>query len=424
MTVLGMSATTSLDEAPSRTIDRCRSCGHAELKLFLDLGVTPLADRLLSRADLLCEELEFPLQVALCEACGLVQITETVEPRILFADKYPYYSSFSPYILAHSHANAQSLISERGLNASSLVIELASNDGYLLKNYVEQGIPVLGIDPADGPAAVARAAGVETLTDFFTLELAHKLAATGHKADVIHANNVLAHVADLNGFVAGVRVLLKDTGVAVIETPYLKTLIDELEFDTIYHEHLCYYSVTALDKLFRRHGLYVNRIQHLKVHGGSLRLHIEPVEDVSRSVAAQLELEAELGLCSLAYFEAFAERVARLQTQLIHMLEELRRDGRSIAAYGAAAKGATLVNVFGIDQNLVDFVVDRNTHKQGKFMPGQHLPIYAPEALVERRPDYVLLLAWNFAEEVVKQQKDYLALGGKFIVPSPEPRVL
>ncbi|MEJ0092993.1 MAG: class I SAM-dependent methyltransferase [Methylocella sp.] len=401
----------------------CRSCGGNRLETFLDLGETPLADRLLTEADLDKPELIFPLRVAFCRDCSLVQITETVNPEILFGDSYPYYSSFSPALLKHSRENALDLIARRGLGSTSFIIELASNDGYLLKNYVEAGIGVLGIDPADGPAAAAEKIGVPTRCAFFTQQLAEELSAEGVRADVIHANNVLAHVADTNGFVAALARLLKDDGVAVIEAPYIEPLTEHCEFDTIYHEHLCYFSVTALDKLFRRHGLYLNEIKHLSIHGGSLRLYVEPKERVGASVKDQLVHETARGIDAIDYFRDFSTKVDVLKRDLSALLRRLKSEGASIAAYAAAAKGATLINTAGIGLDLIDFVVDRNVHKQGKYMPGQRLPIRATEALLEAQPDYVLLLAWNFAEEILEQQREYRARGGQFIIPVPTPRL-
>ncbi len=402
----------------------CRICHSSEIQPVLSLGTTPLADALRQKEQLSQAESKFPLNVAFCPHCSLVQLLETVPPDVLFCQDYPYYSSFSPALLQHSRANAVDLIKSRRLNAKSLVVELASNDGYLLKNFVEHGIPVLGIDPAEGPARAAEKVGVPTMCTFFGENLARELSAKGKTADVIIGNNVLAHVADLHGFVEGICILLKEDGVAVIEMPYVKDLVDHCEFDTIYHEHLCYFSVTALDRLFRMHSLFLNNVKRLTIHGGSLRIYVEKKENVSATVRAMLQTEAAEKVDQIDYYRDFAHRVEGIRTELQHLLQRLKQQGARIAAYGAAAKGSTLINYSDIGTELVDFVVDRNTHKQGLYMPGQHIPVLAPEALLERKPDYVLLLAWNFAEEILQQQKEYQQRGGRFIIPVPNPRVV
>ncbi|HEV2802869.1 MAG TPA: class I SAM-dependent methyltransferase [Pyrinomonadaceae bacterium] len=408
----------------------CRSCGAHELELILSLGRTPLANALLTAEQLREPEPTFPLDLVFCPACSLVQITETVPPEQLFRE-YFYLSSFSDTMLKHAEELTARLMNERRLSPASLAVEVASNDGYLLQYYKRAGVPVLGIEPATNIARIAEEErGIPTVCDFFGADLAARLASEGRRADVIHANNVLAHVADLNGFVRGLEIMLKDEGVAVIEAPYVKEMIDKREFDTIYHEHLCYFSLTALDALFQRHGLRIQDVELLPLHGGSLLVvagkeaAVERAGGVSERVTRMLAEEAAWGVGQMEFYRGFGEEVARLREELLALLARLKAEGKRIAVYGASAKGSTLLNYFGLGRETLDFVADRSTVKQGYYTPGTHLPIRAPEVLLAEMPDYVLLLTWNFAEEILAQQSAYRERGGRFILPIPEVKIV
>jgi SAM-dependent methyltransferase len=392
----------------------------------MSFGEMPLANALLAEADLDRPEARFPLELVFCESCALLQITESVDPELLFGE-YAYFSSYSTTMLEHAARLVERLIRERDLDGDSLAMEIASNDGYLLQHYVQAGVPALGIDPARNVVEAAAQRGVETICAFFGEDLARELAAGGRHASVLHANNVLAHVPDVNGVVAGIATVLAPGGVAVVETPYVRDLVERTEFDTVYHEHLFYYSLTSLDRLFARNGLRIVDVERLDIHGGSLRVfavRADSAEEARPSVRGLLDEEERLGIAEARYFEDFAARVETLRAELWAVLRGLKEQGHQIAAYGAAAKGATLLNAFGIGADVLDFVADRSEHKQGLYMPGVRLPIVAPERLLEAMPDEVLLLAWNFADEILEQQAEYRRRGGRFIVPIPQPQIV
>lgn len=386
----------------------------------------PLANALLRAEDLDRPEPRFPLALVFCESCALLQITESVSPELLFRE-YAYFSSNSATMVEHAGVLVARLVRERGLGGDGLAMEIASNDGYLLQHYVRAGVPVLGIDPARNVVEQAVRDGIDTICAFFGEELARELAADGRRASILHANNVLAHVPDVNGVVAGIAHVLAADGVAVIETPYVRDLVERTEFDTVYHEHLFYYSLTALERIFARNGLRIADVERLGIHGGSLRVYAvraDSAEEPRPSVRALLDEEEQLGIDTAGYFEDFAGRVEVLRRELWDVLRPLKARGDRIAAYGAAAKGATLLNAFGIGGDVLDFVADRSEHKQGLYMPGVRLSIVPPAHLLAAMPDEVLLLAWNFADEILEQQAEYLRRGGRFIVPIPQPQLV
>jgi SAM-dependent methyltransferase len=401
----------------------CRSCGYLNLQSVLSLGRTPLANALLTEQQLDQPEDTYPLEVVFCSNCSLVQLIETVSPEKLFRE-YPYRSSFSDTMLRHAKELSADLIGSRHLAAKSLVVEVASNDGYLLQYYKREGVPVLGIEPAMNIAHDAEQRGIRTVCDFFSEKLAKDLLGEGHQADVIHANNVLAHVPDLDGFVRGLRLLLKEDGVIIVEVPYVLDMIERCEFDTVYHEHLGYFSLTALNALFARNELTIQRVERLAIHGGTLRVYAGHETGQHDSVARLLREESDRGARDYGFYSGFGTRVKKLRDELVARLRQLKTDGKRIAVYGASAKGSTLLNYCGLGAETLAYVVDRSTVKQGLYTPGSHLKIYAPEKLLEDMPDYVLLLTWNFADEILEQQSEYHARGGRFILPIPTVKIV
>jgi len=403
----------------------CLGCGTRLPPAFLDLGRTPLANSYLMPEQAEMPEAVFPLAVAYCNTCHLVQLSERVPPADLFTE-YAYFSSYSDSFANHARRMAASLTERFALSSASRLVEAASNDGYLLRYFREQGIQVLGVEPAHNVAAVARAQGIPTIEEFFNTATAATIAASAGRADLIIGNNVLAHVPAINDFMQAAAILMKPAGAAVFEFPYLGKLLECGEFDTIYHEHVFYYSLHAVAGLAARGNLELYDAEAHEVHGGSLRIFLQHpgVRERSPAIAAMMMAEQYKGLLSPDYYKAFGSKAERIKHNLLGLLHQLKAAGRRIAAYGAPAKGNTLLNYCGIGAGLIDFTVDRSPHKQGRLLPGSHLPIYAPEELLRRHPDYALILPWNIASEIVGQQRSYLERGGRFIVPIPEPRIL
>ncbi len=403
----------------------CRSCGSGQLAPVLDLGLQPLANSLLSDIDAAAGESRFPLELHVCQACQLMQLGHSVPPEAMFSE-YLYFSSVSEALLRHSFEAVANHCKDYDLGPGSFVVEVASNDGYLLRNFVARGIPCLGIEPARNIAECAVKSGVPTLPEFFSTKLARLIVAERGPADLVIGNNVFAHVPETNDFVQGLSILLAAHGRAVLEFPWAHAMVEHLEFDTIYHEHFFYFHARALVPLFARHGLEMLRIEKLSIHGGSLRVHVgrAGTGKPDASVGGVLAEEEHAGVGKAGYYKAFGERVERLRDELMEELRLCKSAGKSVAAYGASAKGSTLLNYCGIGGDTLDFVVDRSPHKQGKITPGTHLRILPTSALEEKSPDVTLLLTWNFAEEIAAQQANYLRDGGRFLVPVPRPHYL
>ena len=404
----------------------CRFCGASLQHTFVDLGMSPLCESYLSKDQLNQMEPFFPLHVYVCQECFLVQLEQYVSAEHIFTE-YAYFSSYANSWLQHVNAYTNKMVDRFGLNSSSMVVEVASNDGYLLQYFVEKKIPCLGIEPAANVAKVAIEKNVPTIVEFFGEALAHKLAAEGKQADLIAGNNVLAQVPDLNDFVAGLKILLKPHGVITIEFPHLWQLMQENQFDTIYHEHFSYFSFITAEKIFAAHGMTLFDVEELPTHGGSLRIYARHTGDTSKPVGERVielrERELKAGFDQIMHYTAFADQVEETKRKLLEFLIQAKRQGKRIVGYGAPGKGNTLLNYCGIRTDFLDFTVDRNPYKQGKFLPGTHIPIYHPDRIAEVKPDYVFILPWNFKDEIMKQMAFIRDWGGKFIVPIPEARI-
>jgi SAM-dependent methyltransferase len=405
----------------------CRFCGESLTHSFADLGMSPLSNSYLTTDQLRGMEAYYPLHALVCESCLLVQLEAYGSPEEIFSD-YAYFSSYSDTWLEHMRRYAFGAAQRFLLDESSLVVEIASNDGYLLRYFREQNIPVLGVEPARNVARVAEERGVPTRVEFFGTSLALRMVSEGVSADLLIANNVLAHVPALNDFVAGMKIVLKPRGVITIEHPHLLRLIEGNEFDTIYHEHFSYFSFGTVERILAGHGLTVFDVEELPTHGGSLRLHVAHDDHPSRQPSARVEAvracEREARLDSLSTYSDFAGRVTATKRALLSLLIGLKHDGHTIAAYGAPAKGNTLLNYCGIGRDFLEYTVDRNPHKQGRFLPGTHIEIHAPERVAETRPDYLMILPWNLAGEIMEQMAFIREWGGRFIIPIPSPEVV
>ena len=404
----------------------CRLCGQPLRHEFVDLGMSPPCESYLTAEQLNQMEAFYPLRAYVCEGCLLVQLEAYVRPEAIFSE-YAYFSSYSDTWLRHAAAYVDMITARLGLNGQSRVVEVASNDGYLLQYFLPKGIPVLGIEPAANVARAAVARGVPTRVEFFGEDAARRLVAEGVRADLIIGNNVLAQVPDLNDFVEGLRIALKPDGVITLEFPHLMRLVEGNQLDTIYHEHFSYFSMLSVTRCFERHGLRIFDVEELPTHGGSLRVYgcheTCAKYPVSRKVGDLRQREVESGVNRLDYYAAFGERAKEAKRRLLELLIAIKREGKTIVGYGAPGKGNTLLNYCGIRSDFLDYTVDRNPYKQGKFLPGTHIPIYGPERIRETRPDYVLILPWNFKQEIMEQMGHIREWGGRFIVPIPQASV-
>lgn len=406
---------------------RCRFCAARLSHTFVDLGMSPLSNAYLTKAQTRRMEPFYPLHAYVCASCFLVQLEEFESPQRIFSD-YAYFSSYSDSWVEHARRYTLEITQRLELDGASRVVEIASNDGYLLRHFRERGIPVLGVEPAANVAAVAQQAGIPTRIEFFGRDCAARMAGENLRADLLVGNNVLAHVPDLNDFVGGLKVLLKPDGVITLEFPHLLRLMEGKQFDTIYHEHFSYFSLLAVERIFAAHGLALFDVEELPTHGGSLRIYARHIEDagktVREAVSALLARERGAGLDGLDAYQSFAEAARETKRALLEFLIAARRAGKTVAGYGAPAKGNTLLNYCGIRGDFIDYTVDRNPHKQGRFLPGTHIPVFHPDRIRETRPDYLLILPWNIKDEVMAQMADIRQWGGKFVIPIPQIEVL
>jgi 2-polyprenyl-3-methyl-5-hydroxy-6-metoxy-1,4-benzoquinol methylase len=407
--------------------DVCRFCSAPLRESFCDLGMSPLSNAYLTAEQLGARESFYPLHAFVCERCFLVQLGEFESPEHIFSD-YAYFSSYADSWLRHCEAYVETITERLGLGANSQVVEIASNDGYLLQYFVRRGVPVLGVEPAANVARVAEEKGVPSLVRFFGTEVAEELRRDGRQADLLIGNNVLAHVPRLNDFVAGLAIALKPTGTITMEFPHLMRLMAENQFDTIYHEHFSYFSLFTVEQVFAAHGLAIVDVEELPTHGGSLRIHARHQAAAGGEASERLRdlrgREREFGIDTLATYRAFADRVRATKRALLDFLIRVKGEGRSVVGYGAPAKGNTLLNYCGIRTDFLDYVVDRSPHKQSRFLPGTHIPIHAPERIAETRPDYVLILPWNLTAEVTEQMHWVREWGARFVVPIPRVEIL
>jgi SAM-dependent methyltransferase len=424
--VVNMTEQVNVQPNTSANLATCRFCGAGLGHTFVDLGMSPPCEAILERAQLNQMEAFYPLHVFVCDQCFLVQLQEYVTPENIFTE-YAYFSSYSDSWLAHAKAYTKLMIERFKLNAQSQIVELASNDGYLLQYFVEAGIPVLGIEPAANVAKAATGKGVPTLVKFFSAELAEELVRDGTQADLLLGNNVLAQVPDLRSFVRGMKRLLKPKGTITLEFPYLMRLIEENQFDTIYHEHFSYFSFLTVEKILAKFGLTVFDVEELPTHGGSLRIYARHEQDYSRPVTLRAqeltEREEKAGFKRLETYFSFAEKVKETKRRILDFLIRVKREGKSVAGYGAPGKGNTLLNYCGIRSDFLDYTVDRNPYKHGKFLAGTHIPVFDTGRIRETKPDYVLILPWNLKKEISEQLSYVREWGGKLVVPIPEVEI-